>query len=65
MLYDLLPLSGATVSLFETDTRRLDAARAVDALNQKYGRGSLSLASVVPVRNTAEDKIAFGKIAEM
>ena len=65
VLYDLLPLSGATVSLFETNTRRLDAARAVDALNQKYGRGSVSLASVVPVRNTAEDKIAFGKIAEM
>ncbi len=65
VLYDLLPLSGATTSLFETDTRRLDAARAVDALNQKYGRGSLSLASVVPVRGAAEDKIAFGKIAEM
>ncbi len=65
VLYDLLPLSGTTVSLFGTDTRRLDAARAVDALNRKYGRGSVSLASVVPVRHTAEDKIAFGKIAEM
>ena len=65
VLYDLLPEAQVTLPLFSDDTRRLTASRAVDSLNQKYGRGTLSMASVVPVKHTAEDKIAFGKIEEL
>lgn len=65
VLYDLLPDAQVTLPLFSEDTRRLSASRAVDTLNQKYGRGTLSMASVVPVKCTAEDKIAFGKIEEL
>ena len=65
VLYDLLPNSQVTLPLFEEGTRRLEASRAVDGINQKFGRGTLSMASVVPVKHTAEDKIAFGKIEEL
>ena len=65
VLYDLLPDAQVTLPLFDDDTRRLSASRAVDSINQKHGRGTLSMASVVPVRHTAEDKIAFGKIEEL
>jgi DNA polymerase-4 len=65
VLYDLLPDGQWTPSLFGEDAARRTAARAVDALNQKFGRGTVSLASVVPVKQAAEDKIAFGKIGEL
>jgi len=65
VLYDLAPDGQWTPSLFGEDAARRTAARAVDAINRKFGRGTLSMASVVPVRQTAEDKIAFGKIGEM
>ena len=65
VLYDLLPNAQVTLPLFEGDTRRLEASRAVDGINQKFGRGTVSMASVVPVKHTAEDKISFGKIEEM
>ncbi len=61
VLYDLLPSSLVTLPLFETDSRRLAASVAVDDINRKFGRGTLSMASVVPVKHTAEDKISFGK----
>ncbi len=65
VLYDLLPSSQVTLPLFEGDTRRLEASCAVDGLNRKFGRGTLSMASVIPVKHTAEDKISFGKIEEL
>jgi len=65
VLYDLLPDAYVTLPLFHEDTRRLVASRAVDTINRKHGRGTLSMASVVPVRHIAEDKIAFGKIEEL
>ena len=65
VLYDLLPDGQWTPSLFGEDTERRAATRAVDEINRRFGRGTLSLASVVPVRGAAEDKIAFGKIGEM
>ena len=63
VLYDLLPDDGGTPSLFGEDTARRAASRAVDEINHRFGRGTVSMASVVPVRHTAEDKIAFRKIA--
>jgi DNA polymerase-4 len=65
VLYDLLPESEVTLPLFGEETQRLTAARAVDGINRKYGRGTLSMASVLAVKHTAEDKIAFGKIEEL
>ena len=65
VLYDLLPDSSVTLPLFDADVRRLEASRAVDTINRKFGRGALSMASVVPVKHTAEDKIAFGKMEEL
>ncbi len=65
VFYDLLPNSSVTPSLYPDDARRLTASRAVDTLNRKFGRGTLSMASVVPVKHTAQDKIAFGKIEEL
>ena len=65
VLYDLVPDDQWTPSLFGEDTVRRTAARAVDEINRKYGRGTLSMASVMPVRGVAEDKIAFGKIGEL
>jgi DNA polymerase-4 len=65
VLYDLLPDTQFTASLFGEDMERRTAARTVDAINGKYGRGTVSMASVVPVKAAAEDKIAFGKIGEM
>ena len=65
VLYDLLPDAHVTLSLFGEEAQRLQAARAVDEINRRYGRGTLSLASVRPVSHTAEDKISFGKIGEM
>ena len=50
VLYDLLPDAAVTLPLFGEDAQRLAAARAVDKINQHYGRGTLSMASVRPVR---------------
>ena len=65
VLYDLLPNSGVTLPLFGEEAHRLDAARAVDELNRRFGRGTLSLASVRPVSHTAPERIAFGKIRDL
>ena len=65
VLYDLLPASQVTPSLFAGDADRLAASRAVDDLNRRFGRGKVSLASVLPVKDTAPDKIAFAHIGEM
>lgn len=65
VLYELVPNGPWTPSLFGEDAARRTAARAVDSLNRKYGRGVVTMASVLPVKWEAEDKIAFGKIGEM
>lgn len=65
VLYDLLPDAAVTLSLFDHDVRRLQAARAMDEVNQRWGRGTVTMASVLPVKAAAEDKIAFSHIAEL
>lgn len=65
VLYDLLPDAAVTLPLFDENAARRQASVAVDALNRKYGRGTVSMASVVPAKQAAEDKIAFRKIGEM
>lgn len=65
VLYDLLPDAEVTLPLFDESIARRKASCAVDALNRKYGRRTVSMASVVGVMQAAEDKIAFGKIGEL
>ncbi len=65
VLYDLVAAGDVTLPLFGDAEPRLRAARAVDRINQRFGRGTLSSANVLPVRQTAEDKIAFGKVKDL
>ena len=62
VLWDLALDSGRTLSLFAADERRRAATQAVDSINNRFGRGTITLASVLPVLHTAEEKIAFGKV---
>lgn len=63
VLWDLLRDQDVTLPLFSEAEQRLRAARAVDRLNQRFGRGTLSMASILPVHQTAaEDKVAFAKV---
>jgi len=62
VLWDLALESGRTLSLFAADERRRAATQAVDSINNRFGRGTITLASVLPVLHTAEEKIAFGKV---
>ena len=65
VLYDLLPAQDTTLPLFPEMGQRLRASRAVDGINQRFGRRTLTMASVLPVRHTAEEKIAFGRVREL
>lgn len=62
VLWDLQPEASRTLSLFETDERRRAATQAVDTINQRFGRGTITLASLLPVLHTTEEKIAFGRV---
>ncbi len=62
VLWDLQPEASRTLSLFDADERRHAASRAVDGINTRFGRGTVTLASVLPVLRTTEEKIAFGRV---
>ena len=42
-----------------------DVTDAVDSINRRYGRATVCLGSVLNVREHAQDKIAFGRIADL
>jgi len=48
--------------LSSTNKRRRAATSAVDSINHRFGRGTLTLASLLPVLRTTEEKIAFGRV---
>lgn len=65
VLGDLVPDNDVVPTLFG-DKERLDrVTTAIDHLNRTFGRGTVTLASVLPAAQTAHDTIAFGKVAEM
>jgi len=64
-LYDVIPAANTTMTLFPEDERRLQAARAVDQINQRFGRTTLSMASVFLHKKEAPDRIAFNHVSEM
>ena len=62
VLTDLKPTEGVTPSLFEE--RRGDVAelgRTVDRMNARFGKLKVYPAPIHGVRDTAEERIAFGK----
>lgn len=52
-----------TPSLFDDTVGRARASRAVDGLNQKFGKNSILLANTVRAKDTAPERIAFDKTA--
>jgi len=63
-LTDLFPFGTRTPSLFsdlEKKQESVKASQAMDALNQKFGKNSIYLASLEKVKGTASEKIAFNK----
>jgi DNA polymerase-4 len=63
-LTDLFPFGQRTPSLFsdlEKKREAVKASQAMDAINQKFGKNSVFLASLEKVKGTATEKIAFNK----
>ena len=52
-----------TPSLFDDTVGRARASRAVDGVNQKFGKNSILLANTVHAKDTAPERIAFDKTA--
>jgi DNA polymerase-4 len=62
VLCDLLPVANVTVSLFDDYERRWRLSLAVDSVNKRFGRHTVTMASSRRAETAKEDKIAFGKI---
>jgi DNA polymerase-4 len=62
VLSDLKPTEGVTPSLFdERKGNVVELGRTVDRMNAKFGKLKVYPAPIHGVRNTAEERIAFGK----
>jgi DNA polymerase-4 len=59
--YDLMPAEEVTPSLFDKTQDRALLNRAVDDINQRYGKNTIFLAGMEKSKDTAEEKIAFNK----
>lgn len=59
--YDLHKPEHVTPSLFDENYDRALLNRAVDRVNQKFGKNKIYLAAVHRAKDTAEEKIAFNK----
>jgi DNA polymerase-4 len=59
--YDLHERQEVTPSLFEETQDRSELMRAVDTLNQRFGKHKVFLAGMEKAKDTAEEKIAFQK----
>lgn len=64
-LVDLVPASMATGSLFEGARERDRLSKAVDALNAKFGKNTLYLASMHVGKDAAPTRIAFHHIPDL
>lgn len=61
----LRPTEQVTPSLFSEKAGRTKASHAVDKVNQKHGKNRILLASNVKGKDTAPERIAFGKTTLM
>jgi DNA polymerase-4 len=59
--YDLRTIEEFTPDLFDTRPIRDHLNRAIDGMNQKFGKNSIFLASLDDVKDKAGEKIAFNK----
>ncbi|MBS1704714.1 MAG: DNA polymerase [Armatimonadetes bacterium] len=59
--YDLVEPDGVTFSLFDTTQGRETFNRAMDDINQRFGKNTIYLAGLHRARDTAKEKIAFNK----
>lgn len=65
VLYDLIADADITLPLFGEAEQRMRAIEAVDTINQRYGRGTITIASAFLPKHDLDDKIAFAKVQEM
>lgn len=61
VFYDLSKSDQVTPSLFDSAMVRAELNRAVDKVNQKFGKNSIYLAAVEKTKDRADEKIAFNK----
>jgi DNA polymerase-4 len=61
VFYDLAVSEQVTPSLFDTAAIRADLNRAVDRVNQKFGKNSIYLAGMDRTKDRGSEKIAFNK----
>jgi len=64
-LLDLTPGACTAPSLFAEERRALEAAHAMDAVNERFGTNSLYFASMHQSRDTAPLRIAFTNIPDV
>lgn len=61
VLSGLRPASSITPSLFDDSVARTRLSHTVDELNRRFGKHTVLLAETLSARNTAPERIAFGK----
>ncbi|HZH97656.1 MAG TPA: DUF4113 domain-containing protein, partial [Fimbriimonadaceae bacterium] len=61
VFYDLHEAGEVTPSLFDEVGARENLSRAVDTVNQKFGKNTIYLAALHEAKDTASEKIAFNK----
>lgn len=59
--YDLLPADVVTPSLFDSTMERSKFSKAVDRVNNKFGKNKVYLAGMEHAKNSAPERIAFNK----
>jgi DNA polymerase-4 len=61
VFYHLKEAEEVTPSLFDEVPQRVQLSRAIDRVNQKFGKNAVFLAAVEGAKDTADEKIAFNK----
>ena len=61
VFYDLAVSAEVTPSLFDSTQIRSELNRAVDRVNQKFGKNTIYLAGMEKVKDRGDEKIAFNK----
>jgi DNA polymerase-4 len=64
VLYDLIPDTSMTLSLFPEHAQRLRLTQAMDDLNQRFGNNAVYLAAMHDSRRTAPMRIAFNHVPD-
>lgn len=65
VLSDLTASRSATAPLFQGERNRVDLSRAMDEINERYGRDAVHLGSVHTVLESAPTRIAFSNVPDL